>query len=375
MKNRLIWVLSFLVLAATGLEARQLPTDFELVDKAGNLEISPGGTATIALDVKLPEDHHIYLRNATSMSFNIVTSFHIPEDQGFGVEVKSAPEGEKYETDFILRGKGRAQSAGRYELSIFEQKGRDAGPKTYAVPIVIKTQMCNSKTNVCYKPQEFKKLLRIKITGKKQNVQFRSTSNINWVTSYDEAFQKARSSGKNVFVVITAPEWCGYCRYLERDVFSQSSVAQALNSGFVALRILDTNSDKSKFQFSGYPTMKVADPSGKIIKDGGIGRQESSFLTAIAPFARSGEDTDPPEVIGSDSYAAQIKAKFYKEGNDWILESALTGKQKYQEARRDEKYIILKHPTRNEFLAVPLNGDQGYFHNGTEWLPAFQIQQ
>ena len=372
MKSKLILIIGSLILA-TGLAAQQLPTDFQLEDKAGNLEIGPGGSASINLDLKLPADHHIYIRHATAMSFNIVTSFSIPEDQGFGVEIESAPEGEKYDTDYILRGKGRNQTVGQYKLTIFEQKGREAGPGTYAVPLIIKSQMCNSKTNICYKPQEFKKLLRIKITGSRQSVQFRSTSNINWVTSYDEAFQKARNSGKNVFVVITAPDWCGYCRYLERDVFSKSSVAEALNSGFVALRILDTNSDKSKFQFSGYPTMKVANPSGKIIKDGGIGRQETSFLSAIAPFASTGENTDPPEVIGNDSYVASIQAKFYKEGGDWILENTLTGKQKYKEARRDEKYIILKHPTRNEFLAVPLKGGQGYIHDGSKWVPAFKV--
>ena len=221
MKSKIVLVL--VMLMTSGLAAQQLPTDFELEARSGNMEIAPGGSSTINLDLKLPEGHHIYLRHATSMSFNIVTSFSIPEDQGFGVEIESAPEGEKYDTDYILRGKGRNQTSGSYKLTIFEQKGRESGARTYAVPLIIKSQMCNSKTNICYKPQEFKKLLRIKVTGKKQSVTFRSTSSINWVTSYDEAFKKAKSSGKNVFVVITAPDWCGYCRYLERDVFSKSS--------------------------------------------------------------------------------------------------------------------------------------------------------
>ena len=363
-------ICSGLLFAAVGLNAQQLPGDFELPNSS--LEMAPGGSAEVSLNLKLPDKHHIYLRHASSMSFNIVTSFSIPEDQGFGVEVQKAPEGEKYETDYILRGKGRDKISGTYRLTVFEQKGRSPGNRTYAVPLLIKTQMCNSATNVCYRPQEFKKLLRIKVTGDKVSVNFRSTSSIDWVTSYDQAFQKARASGKNVFVVITAPDWCGYCRYLERDVFAKSSVAQALNSGFVALRILDTNSDKSKFQFSGYPTMKVADPSGKIIKDGGIGRNEDSFLTAIAPFAKT-EDTDAPDIIGSDEYKAVIQTRIYKEGQNWILETPLTGKEVYQEARRDAKYIILKHSSKNEFLAVPLQGEQGFFHNGSKWIPAFKL--
>lgn len=355
---------------SAALFAQQRPGDFEV--GSGELEITPGGSATVSVDVRIPENHHIYVRNASSMSFNIVTSFRIPEQEGFGVEVNKAPEGEKYETDYILRGKGRSQEAGRYELTLFEQKGREAGPRVYAVPLIIKTQMCDSKTNICFKPQEFKKLLRVRIKGEKVSVNFRSQSSINWITSYDEAFKKAKASGKNVFVVITAPEWCGYCRYLERDVFAKSSVAESLNKGFVALRLLDTNPDRSKFNYSGYPTMKVADPSGKIVKEGGIGRQEQSFLAAIAPFAKA-DDVDGPEIIGSDSYEGQLKVKFYKSGNQWVLESPLTGKQSYQEARRDEKYIILKHPSKNEFLAVPVDGQQGFFHDGSGWKPAFTL--
>ncbi|MCB1137951.1 MAG: thioredoxin family protein, partial [Leptospiraceae bacterium] len=292
---------------------------------------------------------------------------------GFGVEIKKEPDTQKYETDYILKGKGRNQVAGTYELEIFEQKGRSAAPRIYTVPLIIKSQMCDSRTNICFRPQEFKKLLRIKIQGDKVSVNFRSTSSINWITSYDEAFQKAKASGKNVFVVITAPDWCGYCRYLERDVFSKSTVAESLNQGFVALRILDTNSDKNKFQFNGYPTMKIADSSGKIIKEGGIGRQETSFLAAIAPFAKS-EEVDGPEIIGSDSYSARLSVKFYKEGNGWVMESPLTGKQSYEEARRDEKYIILKS-AKNEFLAIPLSGDQGFYHDGKKWIPAFKLEQ
>jgi thiol-disulfide isomerase/thioredoxin len=357
---------------AKGLEARQLPTDFRLV--SSDITMAPGGSSTVELEVRIPKNNHIYVKNATALSFNIVTEFRIPEGQGFGVELKEAPEAERYETDFILRGQGREKVAGTYKLEVFEQLGRSESNRTLAIPLVIKTQMCDSKTNVCFRPQEFKKLLRIRIQGEKTTISFRSKSDVNWVTSYDEAFKKAKSSGKNVFVIITAPSWCGYCRYLERDVFSKASVAETLNQGFVPLRLLDTNADRNKFQFSGYPSMKVASPAGKILKDGGIGRQEQSFLAAIAPFAKEAEVDEEVAIVGDDSYRASLMVRIYREGDQWILQSPLTGTQGFTEARRDEKYIILKHSSRQEFLAVPLQGKVGYHHDGKGWKEAFKVE-
>ncbi|MCB1165244.1 MAG: thioredoxin family protein [Leptospiraceae bacterium] len=373
MKLKSVALLFFLFSAA--LQAQQKPDDFSLITSGPILEVSPGGSADIKIAVRIPEDNHIYVRPATAMSFNIATSFRIPDSEGFAVDVQNAPEATKHDTDYILEGKGRSNVAGVYELRIFEQKGRKAGPQVYTVPIIIKTQMCNSKTNICFRPQEFKKSVRIKVIGEKQSVSVRATSNINWVSSYDQAMAEAKKSGKNVFVVITAPSWCGYCQMLERDVFSKDNVAAALNGGFIPLRILDTNSDQNKFQFSGYPTMKIASSSGQIVKDGGIGRSEQSFLAAIAPFAKTNEQENTQEVLGKDEYRANLSIRVYKSGANWVVESPVTGKVLYTEARRDEKYIILKSTQKNEFLAVPLNGDQGYFHDGEKWSPAFTIQQ
>lgn len=89
---------------------------------------------------------------------------------------------------------------------------------------------------------------------------FETRDDVAWIQRHAQALDQARSSGRNILVVITAPSWCGYCRQLEARVFSKDAVAQTLNNKFVPLQILDTNNDRKKFNFDGYPTMFVAIP-------------------------------------------------------------------------------------------------------------------
>ena len=42
-----------------------------------------------------------------------------------------------------------------------------------------------------------------------------------WVTDYEEAFVKARNENKHVLINFTGSDWCGWCKKLEREVFSQ----------------------------------------------------------------------------------------------------------------------------------------------------------
>ncbi len=100
---------------------------------------------------------------------------------------------------------------------------------------------------------------------------------IDWM-SLEEAQEEASKSGKKVLIYAEA-EWCGYCKKMNKEVFTQESVQDSLSKYFHPVRV-DIESDKKlifndeefteqmlsrKFRVSGTPTMIFIDPDGQTL--------------------------------------------------------------------------------------------------------------
>ena len=53
--------------------------------------------------------------------------------------------------------------------------------------------------------------------------------------SYEEALKKARSENKGIFVDVYT-SWCGPCKKMAREVFTQAGVGDYFNTHFVCLK-------------------------------------------------------------------------------------------------------------------------------------------
>ncbi len=102
-----------------------------------------------------------------------------------------------------------------------------------------------------------------------------SEDGINWIHNKDEAFEKAKDEDKDVFVFVTAPEWCENCLWVEKNILPDKKLQKVLNKDFVSLKVLDKiekdgklvkNPDLEYFNIIGFPMMMVYDKSGKLIK-------------------------------------------------------------------------------------------------------------
>ena len=364
-------------------------SDFKIEDGLKTIEVASGGSKDLNLKVYVPKGEHIYVKHVSTLSFNILTSFKVPEKSGFGLEYE-APKGEQKDNDIILKGKGRSTPAGVYKLTFFETLGRKTGNRTYRVKLQIETQSCDTKSNVCYRPQKFTQRLRFKVNEEKLVIKHRSTSNIKWVTKYDEAYSQARSKKQNVFVVITAPTWCGYCIRMERNVFPKKNVENILNDKFVALRLTDTNPDRRKFRFRGYPTMLVTNENKRELTRR-VGRSADGLVASLQPYAKSSnndsssndnDDIKIPVITTDDNssdekytFSLSLKGLFKNTGNgNWV--SVVNGKQEqYKEIRRDTRYIVIKHKRRKEYIALPVSKNQAYTFVNGKWKPYFKVRK
>jgi thiol:disulfide interchange protein len=70
---------------------------------------------------------------------------------------------------------------------------------------------------------------------------------VNW-KSIDEAQKLSSADGKSIFIDFTA-DWCGWCKVMDKNTFSDPSVAVYMNDHFYSVR-LDYDS-KEEFEFFG----------------------------------------------------------------------------------------------------------------------------
>ncbi|BDA80357.1 hypothetical protein LPTSP3_g32870 [Leptospira kobayashii] len=352
----------------------QTDTSFQIQPNS-NLEIKSGGSADITLDVFIPEDKHLYIKKASALSFNRPTEFSI-QTKGFGALVKEAPSSEKKGDDFILQGKGSSK-AGTYVLTIFETNGRSVSKVATNVVLEINTQWCITASEKCLEPKIIKKTLAVTISGEKQaigGIKSRNTGGVQWISSLNSAKANAKSSKQNIFAIVTAPEWCGYCQHMENEVFSKDNVIKTLNSKFVPLQILDTSPDLNKFKFEGYPTMYILDGNGKVIDAELYGNNEKSFLAAIKKYESSPANDNSTSVNNDLTESAftyiikqEVKFKRNPDGswNQIIGNSSAT----LTETSRDENYIILFNEKEKQSYALPLKGKKAYYLKNNKWEP------
>lgn len=68
--------------------------------------------------------------------------------------------------------------------------------------------------------------------------------------TYEEALQKARAEGKQIFVDVYT-SWCGPCKMMAKNVFTRQEVGDYYNNKFVCLK-LDAEKESSHARTSMY---------------------------------------------------------------------------------------------------------------------------
>lgn len=122
----------------------------------------------------------------------------------------------------------------------------------------------------------------------KEGIQFEQSK-------WQEAFELAKKEQKAVFVDAYA-EWCGPCKRMARNVFTDAKVADFYNANFVNLKLdmekPENASFRQKYPVSAYPTLYFIDYNGEVITKKVGGMDSRGFISlgkaALSQVDRSG---------------------------------------------------------------------------------------
>lgn len=392
MKTSIRTVIAILAISGfSSLFAQSQESDFRF-NTPEMIEMRAGGQVEISVDVQIPQDHHIYIDHANAFSFNIVTEFSMDTNEGFMVETKSKPKGVQKDNDIILAGKGRNAKAGTYSLILSEVQGRAKSPKVYTPVVTIRTQLCDTKSNTCFRPQNFKKTLRVRVNEDRVTVNKRALQkdDIKWFTNDATAMEEAKKTGQSILVLFTAP-WCGPCVSFSKLVLSDKEVAKYLNANFVNLKFDDSQAGAeaffNKYSIRSVPSVYIVDANMKrIFPDSGSIRNRGSadsFLREIGRFGQpprgqslsqttqQGQNpsaniptSNPPSAVvipppGPNLIELNIHGqgggRVFLSSGAWYLQVGSGGSLiKMDEHRRDENYAIVLNSANSEWMAVPV---------------------
>ena len=126
-----------------------------------------------------------------------------------------------------------------------------------------------------------------------------------WVDDFEAAKKQASAEGKLLLVDFSGSDWCGWCKKLDKEVFSKPEFLKGVKKDFV-LVMIDSPRDKSllsenaarqnpelqrQYKISGYPTVLVMDADGEVLertgyRDGGS-KKYVKYLLDVKKYARA----------------------------------------------------------------------------------------
>jgi thioredoxin-related protein/mRNA-degrading endonuclease HigB of HigAB toxin-antitoxin module len=156
--------------------------------------------------------------------------------------------------------------------------------------------------------------------------------------TWQEANTRAAAENKYIFVDAYT-EWCGWCKVMDKETFTDPSVIEFMNRNFIAMKIDFEDSLGivlgKKFRVWFYPTSLIFNPQGQLVgKIAGYNEDNSVFIKNL----QAKLDIKEERVFGFDSknldlpYPDLYASSFTKGNRKWPSDSAVTA---YLETQTD----------------------------------------
>ena len=108
---------------------------------------------------------------------------------------------------------------------------------------------------------------------------------VDWGHDYDAALTTAKKDKKLVMVDLYT-DWCGWCKKLDKDTYSDKAVEAKLTKDFIAVKVNPEKSQRDAklsrdFGTTGYPHIVFVDADGKKVSEIGGYLPAAQFLEQL----------------------------------------------------------------------------------------------
>lgn len=107
-----------------------------------------------------------------------------------------------------------------------------------------------------------------------------SATKTGWITSYEQGQQEAKTNNKLVLIDFTGSDWCGWCKLLDREVFSKPQFKEYASKNLVLVEVDFPKTKKlsdelrtqnvilaQRYQVQAFPTIIVLNGDGKMVAE------------------------------------------------------------------------------------------------------------
>ena len=123
---------------------------------------------------------------------------------------------------------------------------------------------------------------------------------LGWLTSYEQAEQKAKADNKLLLLDFTGSDWCGWCIKIDREIFSKPAFKEYASKNLVLLEIdfpmrrqvpaavkAQNNKLAAKYEIQGFPTIIVLNGQGKKVAElGYVEGGPAAFIAELEKIPR-----------------------------------------------------------------------------------------
>jgi protein disulfide-isomerase len=122
-----------------------------------------------------------------------------------------------------------------------------------------------------------------------------------WITSYEEGQQEAKASHKLVLLDFTGSDWCGWCKLLDKEVFSMPQFQEYAKQNLVLIEVdfpkMKPMSEATRvqnvrlaqrYQVRGFPTIIVLNDDGQKVGELGYMQGGADAFIAVLEKLRKG---------------------------------------------------------------------------------------
>jgi len=195
------------------------------------------------------------------------------------------------------------------------------------------------------------------------------------VTSVDAALEKAKAENKNIFVDAYTT-WCGPCKWMAINVFTDEKVGSYYNDKFVNLKIDMEKGEGPEYaqawEIAGYPTLLFLDANGDVIHRSMGSRPAEDFvdlgyaandpdrqITTMTRRFEAGEQAPDflKKYVAAMTSAGlkgfeKVTAMYLEKQDDWTTADNIQFIFDYSEASTDSKLFQYTLDNKAEFLEV-----------------------